>query len=218
MRGAIVAAGLAVALGPLLRPPPLPAQEPTATGAVVDSIAVVGVRRNTRETVINTAGLPLGTPLFYRDIQRAIRELYGLGQFDDVQIYRSEDATGRAILTIAVRERPILVRSTVRGVEKLSERSVRERVELPNNRPLDPALVFRARQRIDSLYEAEGYYLARVEPRVDQSRGGDGSRKEALPHPSLAMDGEKAGSRGISGPPHCRRFPPPPPDSPPTYR
>jgi hypothetical protein len=41
---------------------------------------------------------------------------------------------------------------------------VRERIEIPEARPLNPALVARAVERIDSLYEANGYYLARVRP------------------------------------------------------
>lgn len=166
MRGAIVAAGVAVALGLAGGPAPLVAQEPAAGSPVLDSIAVVGPRRNTRETVLNTAGIPVGSPITYRDIQHAIRALYALGQFDDVQVFYSEDAAGRRILTIALKERPILLRTAIRGVAKLSEHSVRERIEMPSNRPLDPGLVARARQRIDSLYEAEGYYLADVKPLV----------------------------------------------------
>ncbi|MBI1722838.1 MAG: outer membrane protein assembly factor BamA [Gemmatimonadetes bacterium] len=162
-RGAIVATALAAALGfAAAAPAPLPAQEEAAAGAVVDSVEVVGNRRNTTETILNAAGIPLNTPIGYRDIQRALRALFALGQFDDVQIHRYTGAGSEQIVVISVRERPLLVRTAVRGVEKLSERSVRDRIEIPNGRPLDPALVERARFRIDSLYEAEGYYLADV--------------------------------------------------------
>jgi outer membrane protein insertion porin family len=130
----------------------------------VDSIAVEGVRRTSRETVLNAAGLLPGVPIGYRDVQRAIRALVALGQYDDIRIERESGAAGEEILVISVQERPILLRATVRGVERLSERAVRDRVELPVNRPLDPGLVARAVQRIDSLYEAEGYYLASVRP------------------------------------------------------
>ncbi len=166
-RSAIVAAVLTVAL---LRtaagPAPLAAQQPAAdtSSGIVDSIEVVGNHRNTTQTILNAAGIPIRAPIGYRDIQRAMRALFALGQFDDVQIHQDTGARGEVILVISVRERPILVRATVRGVDKLSERAVRERVEIPNNRPLDPALIERARFRIDSLYETEGYYLAQVRP------------------------------------------------------
>ena len=142
-------------------PAPGRAQEPAA-GPVVDSIEVVGNRRNTAETVRNAGSLAVGAAVGYRDLQRAIRAIFAMGQFDDVQIGRRSDEGGREILVVTVRERPLLARATVRGVERLSERSVRDRVELPAGRPLNPALVERSRQRIDSLYEAQGYYLAEV--------------------------------------------------------
>ena len=166
MRLRILAAFLAVAGSLASRPAPAAAQQPQAgqppTPPVVDSVEVVGVRRNTREMVLNAAALPLHAQIGYRDLQRAVRALYATGQFDDVVVGRRASEAGTEILVITVRERPLLVRATVRGVEKLSERSVRDKVELPAGRPLDPALVERARFRIDSLYEDEGYYLASV--------------------------------------------------------
>jgi outer membrane protein insertion porin family len=156
---AAAAALLALGAGPVS---PLAAQE--ARGLSIDSIEVLGARRNSRETVLNAAGIPVHTPIGYREIQRAVRSLYELAQFDDVKVEHRTDESGLEILTITVLERPLLARSVVRGVEKLSERSVRDRIDMPNNRPLNPALVEQARQRIDSLYESEGYYLADVRP------------------------------------------------------
>ena len=149
---------------------PQAAQAPQATqprpAPIVDSIEVVGVVRNTREMVLNAAALPLHAQVGYRDLQRAVRAVYATGQFDDVQVGRRPAEAGGEILVFTVRERPLLVRATVRGVEKLSDRTVRDRVEMPAGRPLSPGLVERARQRIDSLYEAEGYYLAEVRPTI----------------------------------------------------
>ena len=152
---------LAVLGAAALRPALVRGQEQAGT-PVVDSIEVEGISRNTRETVINAAALAVHTAVGYRDLQRAIRAVYATGQFDDVTIGRRSGADGSEILVISVRERPLLVRATVRGVEKLSERSVSDRIELPAGRPVNPGLVERGRQRIDSLYEAEGYYLADV--------------------------------------------------------
>ena len=161
MRLHLPVAPLAVACAAALGPAAARAQEP-APAPAVDSIEVEGVVRNTRETVVNAASITLHAPVGYRDLQRAIRAIYATGQFDDVDVGRRSGADGAEILVITVRERPLLVRATVRGVERLSERSVSDRIELPAGRPLNPALVERARQRIDSLYEAEGYYLADV--------------------------------------------------------
>jgi outer membrane protein insertion porin family len=177
MRGAFVAAALAAGVALVAPPRPAAAQQPGAVqqpaavqevvpGGRVDSIVVAGNRRITRASIVNAAAIPLRTPIGFRDIQRALRALYDTGEFDSLSVLRTVGPDSAEILIIRVAERPLLVRVTVRGADQLSERSVRDRIELPAGRPLNPGAVERARQRIDSLYEAEGYYLADVKPQV----------------------------------------------------
>jgi outer membrane protein insertion porin family len=148
-----------------LAPRPCGAQgEPGAAVPAPDSIAVAGNRRVTPVTVIQTAGLLPGRALTYRDVQRAIQALYGTGQFDDVRIEQAQTPAGKRLLVIRVRERPLLVKWAVRGVQRASERAVRDKVQLAEARPIDPAAVARSRARIDSLYRAQGFYLARTKP------------------------------------------------------
>jgi outer membrane protein insertion porin family len=114
-------------------------------------------------SVIQTSGLVAGRALNYRDVQRAIQALYSSGQYDDIQVTQTQ-SDGKNVLVIQVRERPQLVKWAVRGVERLAEGSVRDKVQMSEGRPLDPAAVARARARIDSMYHAQGYYLARTKP------------------------------------------------------
>jgi outer membrane protein insertion porin family len=167
MRRMIMAAACAAAA--CATPSLLSAQAP---GAQVDSVEVVGTRRVTNETVRNVAAIPLHATITYRDLQRAMRSLFDLGQFDDITVSRRTGANNEEILVFTVKERPLLLRYAVRGAIKVAEHSVRDKIELAAGRPLDPALVARAVVRIDSLYAAEGYYLAHV--RVD-TIGGDTS-------------------------------------------
>jgi outer membrane protein insertion porin family len=162
MRRLITAAVLAAACAGL--PSRVAAQQPE--GPMVDSVEVTGNRRVTTATIVNTAAIPLRTPITYREIQRGIRAVWALGEFDDVQVDRRVGETDLEILVIRVRERPILQRAVVRGADQVSERSVQGRLELPAGRPLNPALLARAVERVDSLYEAQGYYLAEIRPRV----------------------------------------------------
>ena len=139
------------------------AQGEGALGAspVADSIAVTGNKRNSATSVVQLSGLVAGRALNYRDIQRAIQALYGSGQFDDVSITQNYSPE-KTVLVIAVRERPQLLRWTVSGTDKVSEGSVRDKVTLSEGRPLDPAAAARSRARIDSLYHARGFYLAKT--------------------------------------------------------
>ena len=141
-----------------------------------DSIAVVGNRRNNAITVIQISGLVPGHSLNYRDIQRAIQALYTSGQFADVAMTQSRTPDGKNVLVIHVHERPQLVKWAIRGVQRLPEHSVRDKVALTEGRPLDLASVERARARIDSLYHAKGYYLARAKPLFVYERDSTGVR------------------------------------------
>src|SRR4029453_11755569 len=134
--------------------------------AVPDSIAIRGNNHVDEATVRGDAGLVAGANLNYRDIQRAIRAIFATGQFDDVKI-TCEPKNGQVaqtILAITVTERPVLSDVQIEGVDRVSKKSVRDRIEIPEARPGNPALVTRAVERIDSLYEAHGYYLARIRP------------------------------------------------------
>jgi outer membrane protein insertion porin family len=139
---------------------------PLGSCAVPDSIAVRGNDHVDEATIRGDAGLVAGANLNYRDIQRAIRAIFATGQFDDVKITCSPAAGAgtRTVVAITVKERPVLSDVKIEGVDRVSKKSVRDRIEIPEARPLNPALVTRAIERIDSLYEAHGYYLARVRP------------------------------------------------------
>jgi len=126
-----------------------------------DSIVVLGLRRVERRQVLEQSGLAPGRTVGYRDIQRATQALYATGQYDDVRVEQAEQG-GRRLLIVRVRERPILIKWALRGVSRVGEHSVRDKVQLLEGRPIDPAAVTRARGRIDSLYRADGYYLAQV--------------------------------------------------------
>ena len=138
---------------------------------VLDSIAVLGNTRVPAPTVLATAAIPTGRPVSYRDIQRGLQALYATGQYEDVRVLQG-NVGGKEVLQIELLEYPLLSGWSVRGVEKLSEGSVRDRIKMIPLRPYDPAAVERARASIDSLYRKRGYYLASVQARkVDQPDG-----------------------------------------------
>ena len=147
------------------------AQDTAVSGrcATPDTIVFRGAERTGDATVRNESGLVPG-PVNYRTLERAIKAIYATGQFDDVAA-SCELADGRAALTFTMKERPVLGTFEVTGTDRISRGSVRDRIELTPGRPLDPAQVARAVKRIDSLYQAGGYYLARVKPETTSVDG-----------------------------------------------
>ena len=141
----------------------LAAQDVTGRCTTPDSIVVRGNSRIADQKIRTEGGVSAGTPLNFPAIQRAIKALYALNEFDDVEVQCDlESVVGKALVVIAVTERKVLGELTVTGPKNVSERSVRDKVDLLIGRPIDPLQVARARARIDSLYESAGYYLARV--------------------------------------------------------
>ncbi len=152
----------AIAAAAVLCASPGAAQDPPPAGVITpDSIAVEGNQRVPATTVRVTSGLLAGRPVGYRDLQRAIQNLYATAQYADVRIERRL-VDSLTLVVIRVAERPVVLRWTVRGVERLGERAVKDRVTVAEGRPYDPAAAERSRGRIDSLYRAAGYHQARV--------------------------------------------------------
>jgi outer membrane protein insertion porin family len=151
------AAAAGVLLGGL--PAALAAQSERAP--IVDSIAVVGNARLSASQIIGTSGLVARQPINYRDIQRAITALFRTGQFDDVLVQQQPLGQG-LLLTLRVKERPVLAKWAVRGVTKVSEGEVKGRVKLTEGRPIDRNAVEQSRASMDSLYKHEGYYAAQI--------------------------------------------------------
>jgi outer membrane protein insertion porin family len=139
------------------------AQNPAVAGACArpDSVAFRGNSRVSESALRADVGIAPGAALNYRDLQRAIKSLFATTQFEDIQV-KCEVAGGRTTLAFEVRERPLLGEVVVRGTDRVSSGTVRDQVDLIVGRPVDPSLVARVVARIDSVYEAKGYYLAEV--------------------------------------------------------
>ena len=134
---------------------PLQAQNPAElTGRCLtpDSIAVRGADRVSRETILATSGIGAGQTLNFPAIQRVLRDLYATGDFETVAVTCDVSASPRAIVVVAVTERPLLQAIDVTGPKRLSQRQVEDRVELLVGRPVDPAALATSMRRIDSLY------------------------------------------------------------------
>jgi outer membrane protein insertion porin family len=197
-RSASFLAGAVLVL-PFVRPAaaqnPAPAQPPVndqpGICARPDSIVVRGVSRVTESAALGDVGLAPRTELNATQLQGALRRLYGTGQYEDVRVACEPTPDGqRATLAFIVRERPVLDNVSVSGVKLISEGSVRDKIDVLIGSPLDPSKVARAVQRIDSMYQAKGYYLARIKP--DSTLTNDG-------HIRLAFKIDEGRRLAISG-------------------
>ena len=138
------------------------AQEaPPAGGACArpDSVAFRGNVRVAESALRGDVAVVPGTNTNYRVLQRAIKDLYATGQFEDVKVL-CEVQGARAVMIFDLKERPLLGEVDVRGPNRVSASKVRDQVDILIGRPIDPAQVARVIARIDSVYAQKGFYLA----------------------------------------------------------
>ena len=151
----------------ILAAAPLQAQdaaELTGRCLTPDSIAVRGAARVSSEAILATSGIGAGEALNFPAVQRVLRDLYATGDFETVAVTCDLSISTRTLIVIAVTERALLQSVDVTGPKRLSQRQVEDRVELLNGRPVDPAALANSMRRIDSLYQANGFYLAKIVP------------------------------------------------------
>jgi len=165
-RVSLVAAALAVAstVGSTAE---LEAQQ--APGNVtVDSIAVEGNLRRSRAEILATAGLPLGTPISYRDVQNSIKSLWSTGQFEDIEVLASGGQGGSpVVLTFQVEEADRIRTVRFPGLENVDANEVREATGLRPGEAYSPQKVIRAKSFIRSELAANGIPFARIEEEIE---------------------------------------------------
>jgi outer membrane protein insertion porin family len=137
---------------------PAPAQ-----GVTVDTVVVRGNQRVDASVIRVTSALRTGPGVTGSDVQNAIRRLMATGNFEDVQVFSDESPAGGARLIIEVRERPLISRFEIRGLERISARTVRDTVGLQDNQPLNPNQVLRTEQMIRNLLAREGVQVLSVD-------------------------------------------------------
>jgi outer membrane protein insertion porin family len=144
-------------------------QDAAVTGACAkpDSLAFRGFSRVGESALRGDVAIVEGAQLNYRQLQRAIKNLYETGQFDDVKVF-CETANNRVTLVFDLKERPLLAEVDVRGPDRVPMGTVRDQVDILIGRPIDPSQVTRVLARIDSVYAAKGFYLAQARAETTQ--------------------------------------------------
>lgn len=128
---------------------------------VPDSVAFRGNNRIKDDELRADVGIEPKTQINARTLTQALKNLYATNQFEDVR-QSAEVVDGKCLLVFTFVERRVLSDVNVVGPNRVSSGSVKDRVDLLIGKPIDPAQVRRDVTRIDSLYQSEGFYLAKV--------------------------------------------------------
>lgn len=125
--------------------------------------------------ILSVAGISRGNELTATITQDAVRRLYNLGFFKDIQIL-AEEVTGGLALTILVTELPKLEILKFEGNRAIKDKDLREELNLSQGNYLSANLVFEKKNEIIDLYGEKGYFLVNVE--YDLKYSPDSSRAD----------------------------------------
>ncbi len=140
---------------------PLPAT--AANAGIVRAVIVRGTERLEPETVRSYLNLNIGDHYDRERTDKALKALFASELFADATI---RDDNG--VLTVEVRENPVINRIVIEGAKRVKEDKIREEIRLA------PRQIFtRSKARADvgrilELYRRSGRFAASVEPKIVQ--------------------------------------------------
>lgn len=135
---------------------------PFCWGAVIKQIRVEGNQSVTQSLIINMSGIMVGSELKSGLVQEAIRQIYAMNLFSDVQIMGEENIDG-VNLTIAVKEFPRVKEVKISGNKKVKKEDLEEKIKMSAGKVISPVDVKTAVTQVKSLYDEKGYLSAKVE-------------------------------------------------------
>ena len=123
----------------------------------------------TSETMVRyTAGLREGENIAPGDFSRAVKRLWQLGLFSDIQIRMDDETDDGLILTIVVKENFILGKVRYEGNKKIKEKKFNEELELRSGMRIRPNLMNETIRKMEDLYADDGYLLVDIDAEIEE--------------------------------------------------
>ena len=133
-------------------------------------VKVEGNTITSKNTIIFTSGLHKGESVKLTEFPRAIKKLWQLGLFQDIQIfYDKEDVDGISIV-IYVKENFILGELEYVGNKKIKDKKLSEELKYTKGQRIKPNTVKNISNQIEKIYKEKGYLNVSIKSNlVEQS-------------------------------------------------
>lgn len=128
-------------------------------------LKTVNVEGNTLtpETMIRyTSGLNPGEKIKPGDFSRAVKKLWQLGLFEDIQIRLDEETPDGIAVTVVVVENHVLGQVKFKGNKKLKDDKLKEEIGIKSGQRIRPNLITESIRKIKDLYAEDGYLLTEI--------------------------------------------------------
>ncbi len=140
----------------------------TSLGAQKKAIKILGLsiegNKSADANIIRiNSGLVPGKEVSSEDIQNAIRNLWNLNLFSDVEIVVDRELTEGIYLTLRVKEYPRLEKIELEGNKKIKKEDLEKELDFYRGQVLSSQQILKAKKKLKNLYNKKGYLLADIE-------------------------------------------------------
>ncbi len=127
-------------------------------------ISVEGNKSTDATTIIANSGLKVGSEIQVPGDQtlNAIRQLWTLNIFSDIQILIDREIDEGIFLLIKVEEYPRLERVVIEGNDEIDTDDIEKQITFLRGTVISPQAISKLKLRIKNLYDEEGYLNAKI--------------------------------------------------------
>ncbi len=126
-------------------------------------LSVTGNEISDSTVVKLSSGLVIGEEVGWEDIQKAIRQLWALGIYSDIQVLLDKEAPAGLHLTVQVAEYPRLSALIIEGNKKLKKDDVEDEIGFFRGQIVSPYQIAKGVKKLKKAYAEKGFTLAEIE-------------------------------------------------------
>jgi len=141
-------------------------------GAIVSKISISGNRKIEPDAVRAKLKSKVGEPLSNDDVRADVQNIFDMGFFYNVEV-NEEKVNGGAELTYKVTEKPSIVEIIYRGNDRVDKDDLQEASGIKQYTILDQNKLREAINKMSKLYEDKGFFLARIQSKVEDVKVGE---------------------------------------------
>jgi len=159
----------------------------------IASVSIEGNKTADPNFIKLNSGFSEGDEISGEDIQKAIKQLWSLQLFSDIQVILDKEVAGEVYLRIQVAEYPRLSKVELNGNKKLKKKEIEKKLDFYKGQVLSPQSIRRSENKMKELYREKGFLLAEVSSEMREDE-----RKDRKALRFKIKEGNKVRIKGIA--------------------
>ena len=132
-------------------------------------VRVEGNVATSQNMVLYTAGLQNGQEVSTEDFRRAVKRLWELGVFSNIQIHFDGETPEGILISIEVEESPVLAEVIFNGNKKIKDKKFKSELSFQRGMRIKPNFITKTINKMKGLYKEKGYFLVEIEGEMKPS-------------------------------------------------